>query len=72
MTNQNDAERFLDRPVRTHGEDSPDVEGHIRRVHSAREVADASGEAAQPGIKAEGAEGLEEGGPDVEGHIFRA
>ena len=69
MTNQNDADRFLERPVRTHGEDAPDVEGHIRRVHSAREVADAE---AAPGVRAEGAEGLEEDGPDVEGHVFRA
>ena len=72
MSNQNDPERLVDGPVRLRGEDGPDVEGHIRRVHTAHEGGlDAPAEDGA-GIKAEGIEGLEDDGPDVEGHIFRA
>jgi hypothetical protein len=68
MTNQNDADRFLERPVRTHGEDAPDVEGHIRKAHTARETV---GPESAPGIRVEATEGSEDDTPDVEGHLHR-
>jgi len=71
MTNENEAQRFVDSPeiVRLRGEETPDVEGHIRKAHTAHET---FGPDAAPGIRVQATEGLEDDGPDVEGHVFRA
>jgi hypothetical protein len=63
MTNENEAQRFIvDSPLRLRGEETPDVEGHIRKVHTANEV-----RVEEPA----GPAAAEDDGPDVEGHILR-
>lgn len=71
MTNENEAQRFVQSPegLRLRGEETPDVEGHIRKVHTAHETLSPD---SAPGSRIQAAEGLEDDGPDVEGHIFRA
>lgn len=69
MTNENEAERFIvDGPRVMRGEETPDVEGHIRKAHTARET---FGPDSAPGTRIQATEGLEDDGPDVEGHILR-
>lgn len=61
----NEAERFIvDGPVRAHGDDTPDVEGHIRKAHTMNEVRVEAPAESRPAA-------VEDDGPDVEGHILR-
>jgi hypothetical protein len=64
MTSHNE-DIIRDSPVRLRGEDTPDVEGHIRKAHTMNDVRVADPAESRPAA-------VEDDGPDVEGHIFRA
>jgi hypothetical protein len=64
MTNQSDSEEIIEREIVGH-DDTPEVEGHIRKAHTANDIRVASPE------EIIFPHNDEDDGPDVEGHIFR-
>jgi hypothetical protein len=61
MTSQNE-DILRDGPTRLRDDGTPDVEGHIRKAHTIR---------VEEPIEGSREDGLEDDGPDVEGHSLR-